>query len=491
MRRGVYALQEFGEFESPAVEFQIVSGSKVISMQNAGPPAVELLFTPNGPLPEVPVNGARWSAGNWAPMATRAVNEAAEVSVEHFGGSYTLIMDFADGVTLHEPDNLWVLHTFVGTVLGVFGVCLLAAIACDLQGHFKKRDHSPHRRDIVRYKALTGSALFNFVFRYSLFYNVHWLSIFAYRDRAIWMTAKVFWFFGLLGVIWSGAVILFTTDTLIGSADGQGEVASILVYGAAFGLLFVPNSFFTQMLTERPRDSTVFTMAKEKPPMKKPLKEDDSGELQTARDVIAVPVLPYLVHKKLSKRGLAFFVVLTALFWATPIAVTVIMGRQLMKATLHRFARAAITVAAAYAFGFVYTLFKAILATSTAVQFRKIEGPNPVHPQSMGVQLFVDERTAFVHEEVAAFMESLPPLPQPEPVNMEFPSPHSMHAAAPRKKQSGSGGVGIFENIPKVTDDSPAEDFSELPSYRNPGGARAVVYPPPPRSSNTSRRAFR
>ena len=76
------------------------------------------------------------------------------------------------------------------------------------------------------------------------------------------MWARALWFFGLLGLIWSGAVILFKTDTLIRGS----EIGSILTYGGLFGLLFIPNSFFIFMLTENVIDQESYILSKEKIP---------------------------------------------------------------------------------------------------------------------------------------------------------------------------------------------------------------------------------
>lgn len=63
------------------------------------------------------------------------------------------------------------------------------------------------------------------------------------------------------------------------------------------------------------------------------------------------------------------------LFWITAFAVTAIMGKDLMYGSLTRFIRVMYTLLAAYLFGFFYTIFKCVIATSTAIQFRKPEGP--------------------------------------------------------------------------------------------------------------------
>lgn len=63
------------------------------------------------------------------------------------------------------------------------------------------------------------------------------------------------------------------------------------------------------------------------------------------------------------------------LFWITAITVTVIMGKDLMSGTLMRFTHVLYTILAAFLIGFFYTIFKSVIATSTAIQFRKLEGP--------------------------------------------------------------------------------------------------------------------
>ncbi len=211
-------------------------------------PPVKLIVTPNGHLPDVPINGAEWVSNRWVPLVTEAQNEAAIVSLPRVGGTFTLILDLKDGVTLAEPDNLWILYIFIGCFMGVFLACVIAGIACDLSGQYKGTSAYPHRHEIVRLKGITSAGFFNFIFRYSLLYNTPFLSVFSYRDPAIFMWARVLWFFGLLGVIWSGALILFETDTLIRGSP----LASILTYSAIFALLFIPNSFFINMLTETP-----------------------------------------------------------------------------------------------------------------------------------------------------------------------------------------------------------------------------------------------
>ena len=60
---------------------------------------------------------------------------------------------------------------------------------------------------------------------------------------------------------------------------------------------------------------------------------------------------------------------------------------------------------ASFFFGWAYALIKATIASAVAVQFRRLEANRQRIVQPMGVQVFVDERTALIHEEFGVVLD--------------------------------------------------------------------------------------
>lgn len=154
-------------------------------------------------------------------------------------------------------------------------------------------------------------------------------------------------------------------------------------------------------------------MTKEETPTKRaaPQNEGDSTDRQLrsphdqTASLMGGPVVTHIVRRKPSCRGITFFVMMLLIFYSLAALATVFLARDLLFKTTTRFMQAIYIMIGSFFFGWAYALIKATIASAVAVQFRRLEANRSNIIQPMGVQVFVDERTALIHEEFGVVLD--------------------------------------------------------------------------------------
>ena len=135
----------------------------------------------------------------------------------------------------------------IGTAfLALFFILSLIAVMCDVATC--KHEYYPHRRELKAFKKANAlqqqyPSLFYTIFKYSLYYNMPFISLFSYRDKAVHAWARTLWLGGLLCTVYIASFLLFYNDIKIGSTSGSIALLSLFL-----SLLFVPNSCLFCML---------------------------------------------------------------------------------------------------------------------------------------------------------------------------------------------------------------------------------------------------
>ena len=541
-RRGLYTSEDFGPFICPAVELAVHSGGRPFPLTSLAR-GVQILIKPNGYLPKVRVGGVFWDGANWAQggVATAARDETAYLTTSHLS-TFTLLLDLQAGVLLREAHNLEILYLFVGVFCGCFFLLFIAALVYDLYGRAQGVDFYLHERELAklimsRHRGADGTAhpeteggagagccgaggagvtnrFFGILVKYSLFYNLHLVSIFSYRDRAISSTAKTAWLFAQLCLCYAGGLLVFHQGRLVSGSS----TATIWTLGVFLGLLFVPNSFMVFMLTERPKTTERYFVTKDEADTPR---AGDATDRQLrggegAGGSLGRPVVTHIVRRKRSCRGVVFFSLLVVIFFALAVVASVLLAEALLFKDPAPFYNALWVVLAAFLFGWGYCVVKAVLAALVAVQFRRLETDRRV-AQPMGVQVFVDERTAMVHEEFGVVLDyeggiphSHAPDPKVAPDLQPYYPKHKHKDVIPEEESSEglqslgrnderdhpAGGADFSRKLHqtshflpptnRVNDD--ASDFPEATEVRSVH--RSAVYPPrsPGLRSSQSRR---
>ena len=124
----------------------------------------------------------------------------------------------------------------------VFFLLSLISVMCDVASC--KHEYYPHLKEVKEFKKASGHpSLFYAIFKYSLLYNLPFISLFSYRDKAVHTWARTLWLGGQLCSAYIISFLLFYNDLKIGTTAGSVALMSLFL-----SLLFIPNSCLFCML---------------------------------------------------------------------------------------------------------------------------------------------------------------------------------------------------------------------------------------------------
>ena len=140
-------------------------------------------------------------------LETRVNGAEITISTRHLS-SFSLIVDLVNGQRVTQPEEAELLLHVGCSFLGVFFLLVCFAVMCDVATC--KYEWYPHWKELKEWpKSSAPRPVFPTLLRYSLLYNLPFISLYSFRDKALHSWARTLWLGGLFCLVYSLAFLVF------------------------------------------------------------------------------------------------------------------------------------------------------------------------------------------------------------------------------------------------------------------------------------------